>query len=58
MIMASLGDDASEAEREAIEIAATEVIADYPGGWGLHVDTRAQVKEVGQLRWRVFERLA
>jgi hypothetical protein len=47
---------ASEQEREALEDAATDVIADYPAPWLLEVNIRSGADDLPQGLARVFQR--
>jgi hypothetical protein len=48
--------EASDREREDLDDAATDVIADYPSPWVLEVNIRAGVNDLPQGLSRVFQR--
>lgn len=48
--------EATVEEREDLDDAATDVIADYPSGWGLEVNIRSGADDLPQWPARVFQR--
>jgi hypothetical protein len=53
---ALLDPNASDDEREALEVAATEIVADYPSGWRLDVQIGAGADDLPDWPSRVYQR--